>query len=222
MTRAWARARGRASAQAHEDRVVRADADHTVGERERGEHRRSSGCRARGCARRRTMRERRGSAAAAASRAGSPCAASASRCGRERQCHPPMCTGADAVGREHALVAVGGFSRVRHPAGQDRHLVPARRQVDCLAVNVLRDAPELGVVIVREDADAHARGKSVPEARLVAHRCTARAGLRPAGGLPSRSRSGRSRTPSARGRRARRRRARAAPPRGRAAPPSRR
>ena len=72
----------------------------------------------------------------------------------------------DAVGREHALAAVGGARRVRHAARHDRHLVPAGGQVDRLPVDVLGDAPELRVVIVREDADAHARGRrSVAEAR---------------------------------------------------------
>ena len=63
----------------------------------------------------------------------------------------------DAVGREHALAAVGGARGVRHAPRHDRDLVPARGEVDRLPVDVLGDAPELRVVIVREDADAQAR-----------------------------------------------------------------
>ena len=63
----------------------------------------------------------------------------------------------DAVGREHALAAVGGARGMRHAPRHDRDLVPARGEVDRLAVDVLGDSPELRVVIVREDADAQAR-----------------------------------------------------------------
>ena len=69
----------------------------------------------------------------------------------------------DAVGREHALAAVGGARRMGHAPRQDRHLVTARGQVDGLPVDVLRDTPELGVVVVREDADSHARGVQSPK-----------------------------------------------------------
>ena len=72
---------------------------------------------------------------------------------RQRQAHVHEL---DAVGREHALVPVGGARGVRHAPGEDRHLVAARGQVHGLPVDVLGDAPELRVVVVREDADAHA------------------------------------------------------------------
>ena len=64
---------------------------------------------------------------------------------RQRQAHVHEL---DAVGGEHALVAVRGARRVGHAAGQDRHLVTARGQVGGLPVDMLRDAPELGVVVV--------------------------------------------------------------------------
>ena len=58
----------------------------------------------------------------------------------ERQRHPHVHE-LDAVGREHALVAVGGARGVGQAAGHDRHLVPARREVHGLPVDVLGDAP---------------------------------------------------------------------------------
>ena len=79
---------------------------------------------------------------------------------RHRQAHVHEL---DAVGGEHALVAIGGARGMGHAAGQDRHLVAARGEVDGLPVDVLGDAPELGVVVVGEDADAHARAESVAE-----------------------------------------------------------
>ena len=79
---------------------------------------------------------------------------------RERQAHVHEL---DAVGGEHALVAVGGAGRVRHAPGEDGHLVAARGQVHGLPVNVLGDPAELGVVVVGEDADAHARSRQSPK-----------------------------------------------------------
>ena len=64
----------------------------------------------------------------------------------------------DVVGGDHAIVAVGGARDVGEPPGHDRHLVASSGEVHRLAVDVLRDAPELGVVVVRENADAHVPG----------------------------------------------------------------
>ena len=64
----------------------------------------------------------------------------------------------DAVGLDHALVHVRRARSVGQAAGQDRHLVTACSEVRGLPVNVLGDAPELRVVVVRENADAHVPG----------------------------------------------------------------
>ena len=55
---------------------------------------------------------------------------------------------------------VGGARSVGQAAGHDRHLVTARGEVHGLPVNVLGDAPELRVVVVRENADAHVPGSA--------------------------------------------------------------
>ena len=58
-----------------------------------------------------------------------------------------------------ALVAVDDRRRVQQAAGDDRHLVAAGCELGRLAVHVLGDAPELRVVVVRDDRDAHAEAE---------------------------------------------------------------
>ena len=53
---------------------------------------------------------------------------------------------------------IRGARDVGQPPGHDRHVVTASGEVHGLSVDMLRDAPELGVEVVREDADAHVPG----------------------------------------------------------------
>ena len=56
------------------------------------------------------------------------------------------------------VVVVDHRRRPREVAGDDRHVVPARRQVRRLPVDVLRDPTELRVVVIGDDRDPHDRG----------------------------------------------------------------
>ena len=146
-----------AHAPGREDRVIRADADRARGQGERREHEEA---RVVGRMDVHDVELPRGEEAPQLSR---PERQHGVQCLRavavERQGHAHAHE-LDAVGRDHALVPVGGARRVGQAAGHDRHLVTAGGEVHGLPVDVLGDAAELRVVVVRENADAHVPGSA--------------------------------------------------------------